>query len=71
MFYELRIVMVLEDIHSSPVLCLLVCFSVMLELVRVTGKTSRHRHRRHPSRRGLVHTASGVWVLLVVVLAGI
>ena len=49
------IVIVLDEMHSSAVLSLFGFFFVklQLELVRVRRGTSRHRHRRHPSRRGL------------------
>ena len=51
-------VIALDEMHSSAVLSLLVFFFVksQLELVRVWRDTSRHRHRRHPSRRGLALT---------------
>ena len=44
--------------HSSAVLSFLVSVFVksQFELVRATRETSRHRHRRYPSRRGLAHT---------------
>ena len=49
------IVIALDDMHSSAVLRLIgfICVKLQLELVKVTRETSRHRHRRHPSRRGL------------------
>ena len=52
------IVVALDEIHSNAVLRLLVFFSVKshLELVRLWRETSRHQHRRHPSRRGLAQT---------------
>ena len=51
----LYVVIALDETHSRSVLSLFGFFFVklQLELVRVTRETSRHRHRRHPSRRGL------------------
>ena len=50
-----EVVIALDEMHSSAVLSLLVLFFVksQLESVRVWRETSRHRHRRHPSWRGL------------------
>ena len=55
---SLLIVIALDEMHSSAVLSLLFFFIVkpQLELVRVWRETSRHRHRRHPSRRGLAQS---------------
>ena len=52
------IVSALDGMHSSAVLSLFVFFFVKskLELVGVTRETSRHRHRRHPSRWALAQT---------------
>ena len=41
--------------RCSQLACLFYVKS-QLELVRVSRETSRHRHRRHPSRRGLAQT---------------
>ena len=55
LFGFVLIVTALDEMHSSAVLSLFGFFFVklQLELVRVTRETSRHRHRRHPSMRGL------------------
>ena len=48
----------LDEMYSSAVFGLLFFRFVEseTELMRVTNETSRHRHRRHPNRRGLAHT---------------
>ena len=52
---QLVLVFALDEMHTSAVLNFACPFLVksQLELVRVTREASRHRHRRHPSRRGL------------------
>ena len=51
-------VITLDGMHSSAILSLLVFFFVksQLELVRGWRESSRHRHRRHPSRWSLAQT---------------
>ena len=54
------VVIALDEMHSSAVFSLpaflFVTSQLVLELGRVARETSWHRHRRHPSRRGLAQT---------------